>query len=271
MLPIQTIVTDMDDTLLTEDLAIPLPTQAVLARCRQRGIRIILASGRAAASLRPFAALLDTGDPFICCNGAQALDGKTGEMLVDLQFTHELALECIRFLEARGMYAQFYQGEYFYFNREGAFARQYAAATRMTGRLAGRLDEALTGRTPKVLGIDTPERILSAYREAQAQFAGRAAVTMSKPYFLEMNPAQATKGAALARLSELMDLKRETTLAFGDSLNDLSMLRWARYGVAVANAREEVKAAVSLGCPANGAQGVARFICENVLGEEFEP
>ncbi|MBQ8537180.1 MAG: HAD family phosphatase [Clostridia bacterium] len=271
MLPIRTIVTDMDYTLLTDERIIPEATQRVVARCKERGIRFILASGRAPASLRPFVRLLDTGAPYICCNGAQTLDGKTDEMLVDLQFTHELALECIRFFEGEGMYAQYYEDDCFCYNREGLYADQYAAATMMPGRLVGPLEKALKGRTAKILGVDSPERISQAREKAKAYFGDRVAVTTSKPYFLEMNPPEATKAAALARLGETLDITPETTLAFGDSLNDLSMLTWAKYGVAMGNARNEIKAAVSLVCQTNQEQGVARFICENVLGEEFVP
>ncbi|MBQ2699583.1 MAG: HAD family phosphatase [Clostridia bacterium] len=268
MLPIKTIVTDMDDTLLMDDRSIPEATRRVIRKCRDKGIQFILASGRAPASLRPFVKMLDTAAPYICCNGAQTLDGQTHEMLVDLQFTHEQALECARFFEREGLYAQYYENDQFCYNYTGPFADQYAAATMMTGRQVGPLDKALKGRTAKLLGVDTPQRIREVCEKAREYFGDRVAVTTSKPYFLEMNPPQATKGAALARLK---GVDRETTMAFGDSFNDLSMLTWAKYGVAMANARDEVKAAVQWVCPSNQEQGVARFICEHVLGEEFVP
>ena len=49
-------------------------------------------------------------------------------------------------------------------------------------------------------------------------------------------------------------------MAFGDSLNDLSMLTWAGEGVAMANAREDVKAQVRHVCGTNQEDGVARYI-----------
>ena len=270
MLPIQTIVSDMDDTLLTDEMILAPATQRVLRRCMERGIRVILASGRAAASLRPFVKQLDTRAPYICCNGAQTRDGVTDKMLVDLQFDLPLGLECARFFEAEGMYAQYYDGEHFCYNQESDFARQYEALVKMQGVHVGPLDQALNVRTPKILGVDAPDRIEKAFDKARMLFGDRVSVTRSKPYFLELNPAGTTKGGALEKLAQLVDLNPETTLAFGDSLNDISMLTWAKYGVAVGNAWPQVKAAVSLTCDTNQNQGVARFICEHVLGEEFE-
>ena len=61
-----------------------------------------------------------------------------------------------------------------------------------------------------------------------------------------------------------MGIKREEVLAFGDSLNDLSMLEYAGHSVAVGNARIEVKAAADEVCLSNDEDGVASYI-EGVL------
>lgn len=49
-------------------------------------------------------------------------------------------------------------------------------------------------------------------------------------------------------------------MAFGDSLNDLSMLTWAGMGVAMGNAREDVKRQVGRVCGVNENDGVARYM-----------
>jgi hydroxymethylpyrimidine pyrophosphatase-like HAD family hydrolase len=54
-------------------------------------------------------------------------------------------------------------------------------------------------------------------------------------------------------------------LCFGDSLNDVSMLRAAGTGVCVANAREDVKALGFPLCRANSEDGVAHYIEDNIL------
>ena len=95
---------------------------------------------------------------------------------------------------------------------------------------------------------------------AREQFADVAAVSCSKPYFLEMNPLRATKGNALAYLAQRWGLCPDEFMAFGDSLNDLSMLTWAGMGVAMENAREDVKHQVGRVCGVNENDGVARYM-----------
>ena len=54
-------------------------------------------------------------------------------------------------------------------------------------------------------------------------------------------------------------------LTFGDSLNDVSMLAAAGIGVAMGNAREDVKAMGFPVCLTNDEDGVARYIEEYIL------
>ena len=82
-------------------------------------------------------------------------------------------------------------------------------------------------------------------------------VADSLGYGCEISPPEATKGNALAGCADLLDFDVSACLAFGDSLNDLSMLEWAGCGVAVANAVPEVLAAAKFVAPTNDEDGVA--------------
>ena len=82
-----------------------------------------------------------------------------------------------------------------------------------------------------------------------------------------MNPAKASKGNALRWLGAHLGFSMANAMAFGDSLNDLSMLTAAGHGVTVANAREDVRALVPATCPSNQEDGVARYIEQHILQE----
>ena len=61
-----------------------------------------------------------------------------------------------------------------------------------------------------------------------------------------------------------LGIARERSYAFGDSINDLSMLGRAGTGVAMANAEAETKAAADVTYASNNDEGVARFILEKL-------
>ena len=60
-------------------------------------------------------------------------------------------------------------------------------------------------------------------------------------YSIEIHSMNASKGLALKYLKEYYNIDNDKTLAFGDQLNDLSMIEEAHYGVAMVNAIDELK------------------------------
>ena len=90
-------------------------------------------------------------------------------------------------------------------------------------------------------------------------------VTSSLPNNLEINAVGADKGGALLRLAELLGIRREETMAFGDGENDMSMLRMAGLGVAMENAEDHVKAAADYVTVTNNEAGVAAALRKFVL------
>ena len=83
---------------------------------------------------------------------------------------------------------------------------------------------------------------------------------------LEVSDAAATKGTALTWLCAHVGEDIAGSVAFGDSINDLSMLEAAGCGVAMANAEPEVRAAADAVCATNDEAGVGRFIMTRLTG-----
>lgn len=79
---------------------------------------------------------------------------------------------------------------------------------------------------------------------------------------IEAFPEGATKAKAIRRLARRVGADR--IVVFGDNLNDLSMMRAADWGVAVANAVPETKAAADELIGSNAADSVARYILEDL-------
>lgn len=260
---IDTIVTDLDDTLLNEESQLSPYTLAVLARAKALGIRHIPASGRAMHSMLQYTTVLDNGVPYIACNGSQLVSADH-TVMESFDLSAELAREIIRYLKAYGFYAQSYRDDAFYFDVDCEASIAYQRSSTMRAVAVGNLEAFTTFPVPKLLFVHEPSEVERIYPLVQQQFPG-VAFTISKPYFLEAQPAGVSKGAALERLSARMGIIPERTLVFGDSLNDLSMLAYTPNSVAMGNARDEVKAAARYVCGTNAEDGVARFIEEHVL------
>lgn len=263
-MPCAAIAFDLDDTLLRDDRTISDYTVDVLRRAASQGIHIIPASGRARYSMHAMVERLGCASCYIACNGAEVWS-PDHRLLHRETMDTDTAREVAQFGADHDCYGQTYADDCFYFNRHGHYAEAYAASSLLHGVYVGDLVQYIHQPTAKILMMDTEDRIAELLKLARDQFAGRLSVCCSKAYFLEFNPLTATKGNALRRCGEMLGFDLRDAVAFGDSLNDLSMLQAAGTGVAMANAREDVKAVIPTHCLSNEEDGVARFVAEQLL------
>ena len=61
-------------------------------------------------------------------------------------------------------------------------------------------------------------------------------ISYSSNRYIEFNPKGVNKGAALRTLADHLSIPMNETIAIGDNINDLAMIREAELGIAVANA-----------------------------------
>src|SRR5207249_1521748 len=91
----------------------------------------------------------------------------------------------------------------------------------------------------------------------KARFGDRLYISKSLPYFLEFAAPGVTKAAGLEFLADRLGFSAEQTVAFGDGENDVELVDWAGFGVAVANADERVLAAATARGADPGEDGAA--------------
>jgi hypothetical protein len=259
---------DLDDTLLRDDLTISDFTVRVFQALHAKGFHIIAASGRSPYSMKPYLDQLGCIAACISSNGAEIWEGPARRLIRQEFFSAELSREIALFAEKHSCYAQVYKDDCFYFSRRGPWAERYASATRLKGVFVGNLSTFIREPRNKILLIDSKEKISSMYAEAAELFGGRASVTCSKPIYLEFNPVNAVKGKALAAACAFLGTRPEDTVAFGDSLNDLTMLQAAGIGVTVSNGWKEIRPYCDDICQSNNEDGPARYLNEHFLNGE---
>ena len=256
---------DLDYKILHEDLSISPYTLDVFRRLHEKGMEILPVSGRSQMSMKPFVEQIGCAAIYISCNGAELWDGQDHTLLRRETFDVGLARRIAAFGKEHGCYAQTYGGAYFYFNQYGHYADSYAKASRLEGQYVGDLEAWIREPVAKILMMDEVGTIADMLTEARERFNGELSVTCSKPWFLEFNPLRATKGIALAEAAERLGFGAEDIIAFGDSLNDLSMLESVGLGVCVANGREDVKARCQAVCGTNEEDGPAHYLEEKLF------
>ena len=98
------------------------------------------------------------------------------------------------------------------------------------------------------------------------KFRGKADFFISKPFFLEVMPPDCGKGESVLYLAQKLGIDRSETMAFGDSMNDESMLRMTAHGVAMSNGLPQIReAAAYVTRKSNDEDGIADFLETFVL------
>jgi Cof subfamily protein (haloacid dehalogenase superfamily) len=211
-------------------------------------------------SVRRYAEHAGLDDPVVCYQGAVVAEPQSGKWLRHVPIPLELAREAIRALRDEGFGMNCYVNDELYVAEVTPEARRYADFQELELHPVGDLLAWLHDPPTKLVVIDEPEVLDALEERLKARFGRRLYISKSLPYFLEFAAPDVTKAAGLDFLSQQLGFSRERTVAFGDGENDVELVDWAAFGVAVANAHDRVKAVADLICPPVDEEGVAQVL-----------
>jgi Cof subfamily protein (haloacid dehalogenase superfamily) len=199
------------------------------------------------------------GDPFICYQGAVVVDGD-GSWIRHEPIPLGLARRAIAFAQTEGYGPNVYVDDELYVAEVTRHARDYAEFQHLQIHPVGDLLAWLDQPPTKLVLVGDPEALDQVELRAKSAFRDTLYISKSLPYFLEFAAAGVTKGAGLDFLARRMGFTAAETIAFGDGENDVELVEWAGYGIAVENAHERVKAVADWICPSAREEGVAEVL-----------
>lgn len=275
------IALDLDGTLLTTEKELTAENEAALRRAAEAGIEIVPATGRFYGAIPEAVRALPYVHYAITINGAQVRDVRAGRPLLRAEIPCRLAIEVMTFLDRLPVIYDCYMDDWGWMTRSHYDRAADFAPHRHS------LDMLRNFRTPvpelkahlAELGHDVQkiqtffldmELRARTMEELAARFP-ELAVTSSLPRNVELNSAKAQKGIALQGLAARLGIPMAETVAFGDDLNDVSMLRAAEIGIAMANAGPEALAAADMrtaSCDENGVALALKRLCHSGRSEE---
>jgi len=235
-------------------------TREAIARVRKAGVHVILATGRMFRAVLPYALQAALDEPVVCYQGAVVAEPQSGKWLRHVPIPLDLAREAIRALHDEGFGMNCYVNDELYVAEITPEARQYADFQDIELHAVGDVLSWLREPPTKLVVIDDPVVLDGLEERMKARFDGRMYISKSLPYFLEFAAPGVTKAAGLHFLAQHLGFARERTVAFGDGENDIELVEWGGYGVAVENAHDRVKAVADLVCPSVDEEGVAQVL-----------
>ncbi len=198
---VKLIAFDLDDTLLNDKRQITDDTVLALRECAEKGIYIVLCSGRAEDAILPFVRRLEiagkeAGRFLIAINGCSIFDLHKREQIFCRKVEPEILLRANQIAEEYGLKSEVYTPDTIYYSQETKWTRLDVDMCGLKGAEVQDYEEFLKKGFTKMLIPGEPSELLKLQDILRKEFGERAVIFTSKPYFLEILPPNCGKGEA---------------------------------------------------------------------------
>jgi Cof subfamily protein (haloacid dehalogenase superfamily) len=235
-------------------------TQAALERTRATGTHVVVDTGRMFRAVRPYLEQARLDDLVVCYQGAVVADPSSGKFLLHVPIPLADARVAMDFVLAAGFHLNCYVDDQLYVAEVTPEARRYADFQHIEVHAVGDLRAWLDRDPTKLVAVGDPRALDELEEGLKPLLAGRLFISKSLPYFLEFAHPDVSKASGLAFAAQQLGFRPEETVACGDGENDRELLDWAGFGVAVANAHEDLLARADLVVPSVQEEGVADLL-----------
>lgn len=267
---VKLIASDIDGTLIRSDGFLSETTRYALEKAAQQGAVVVLATGRTRMTMVDLLEKLPMVQYIICSNGASIWDCKNQTVLanycipcdlfapiLDILCNDNICWHC--FCDGKG-----YMDE----SLVGKLNHIFKTRTPLKTNFGSKVFHIKNARDYIVSNMSCVEKfgVVTDDVEARQRVLNKLkqipelSISSATWFNLEINMKEATKGNALNFLINHLNLQKEEVLAFGDNLNDCTLLNAAGVGVAMGNASEELLPYADCQTQSNDEDGLAKFV-----------
>lgn len=250
------LVTDMDFTLLNKEKKVSVRNREAVKAAIEKGVHMVVATGRIYTSARIYARLLGVRTPIIASNGAIIREAAfnnpedTENTIYKDTLNAETIKKMIELSHKYGFFCHFFTEDTIYAEKLVNVSLRYTEWNKYLGEedkvkivIADDIEKALVQDNVKILKgivVDNDSEKIQSFRN-EIEGTGIVSATQSMNNNLEMMNKGVTKGSAVKILAQMYGIDRKEIIAIGDNENDMSMIEYAGLGIAMGNAEESLK------------------------------
>lgn len=282
---IKLIAMDLDGTLLRDDKTIDNQTRQRLLDAQDRGIIIVIATGRDKGGIdfvyEPLE-LETRGNNYVAgVNGQIIYSFKEKEYFVDKVLNGDDAKKIMRVAKKYNCEAISCCG----YDHYDLISPMLKFLKKMRNLLHGKpmdygmnqgkrnfieihdAEYEITQDINKVILIQTPNFFLKNLDKIRKELPEYELLKVGSAW-IEVMPKGVNKGSAILQIAKDNGIKPEEILCFGDAENDLSMMHQIPHGIAMGNAMDIVKKAAFEVCDTNMNAGIAKTLDKYIFKRE---
>lgn len=264
-------VTDLDGTLMRNDMTISEESVRILNQLIDRGVLITYATARSFHSAYDITRDIHFKIPVITRNGTTFADQISAKETETAFFSKDILKdlkELIPIIKRCGFTSAYIDGVMYKLYQEGEKSKEFQdyidyyhsiGDTRM--RMVENVEKQFEGNISYITLISSREELLPYYETIKDSDRWETVFqkdTYREEFWLEICPKNSTKAKAVLKLKDRLECDK--LVVFGDSINDLPMFEVADEGISVSNARPEILNFANHIIDSNEDDAVARYI-----------
>jgi Cof subfamily protein (haloacid dehalogenase superfamily) len=238
--------TDLDGTLLNDAKSITSGNRFAIEKALKRGHKIVITTGRPLSSaiiISKELGLTMEGCYIISYNGGIIYDSYLETPVYESRLSNSHVRHLFDEAYKRNLHCQTYSETEIISEHEHPGLFYYRDNTNIPAKVVPNFEKELTSSPHKVVvvSVEDPEALQDFQREMSSWTDGQLDSIFSTPQLLEyMNPG-VSKGSAVLKLAEILNVPIENTISAGDAPNDISMLQVTKVAAVMANADDNMK------------------------------
>lgn len=256
---IKLIVSDIDGTLVEDgENTLKEEMYREILRLRAKGIQFAAASGRQWISIERIFEPVKEKIFYISDNGAYV--GIHGRRLFTTPIDRRIILSMIHDVrKIPGLELMISAADMIYLETgDEQFVRWLVDSYKFAVRRVDDLTK-VDGELIKI-SVYCRQNVEAAARAIWEKYKDQLKIAIAGDMWMDCMAKAVNKGAAIREIQQSLGISSRETMAFGDQLNDLEMLKRAYYSFAIGNARPEVKAAARFQADTNVNDGVLKIL-----------
>lgn len=266
--------TDMDGTLLNNEGKVSEENKMAIKMAQDRGVKVAICTGRLFTSANYFAEIVGTKVPLICANGAYVREKDKDEIIYMSVLGADNCKKVLSIAKKYGLYPHFntsdtvftekiiYSSEV-YFKMNKTLPKEMQIKIQVVDDWEETFEENKNYILKCIVVDDDIEKIKSAKSELALE--EELEVVSSRENNIEIMCKGVSKGRAVEILAGYYNINKEEVICIGDNENDISMLKYAGVGIAMANGEEKVQEIADFITDTNENSGVAKAIEKFIL------
>ena len=237
------IALDVDGTIMDKDCRISQRVKKAVNQAIEKGVYVLIATGRMYNATVPIALELGLKTPLILCQGSIIREFQNSDkILLNYNVDTDLSCKVIQDLRAENVQINVYIDDKLYIENESPILKDYISRRDIPFYRLNSFEDIDNLLPTKIMGLDPdPLKINKINKKLNEKYSGKLNITKSTDYFCEFVNKKCSKADAVLFLAEKWGINQAEIMAIGDHDNDKEMIEIAGLGVAMGNSHKELK------------------------------